>query len=373
MLLFRRKKSSGLRIPQIKGRIIRKESQEEMSSIPEKDGALAYKLLAHQERMTWDRFGQHALENASKNESHTKEGDSIVALHNHPPGEGDTAIVIAAGPSLKRKNPPEVIKKNNYKGAVVVTESAMRYCLQEGVIPDLVVTVDPDESRVVRWFGDPTLTDDKIAADDYFRRQDQDDAFNDEIRANEEILKLLKKYGNQMRIALSTTSSPNVVKRAFDVGMEVYWWNPMLDNPDEEGSVSQKLQDSNGFPCINAGGNVGSACWMIAGAALRKSKVALTGVDFSYYDDTPLLNTQYYREIVDLVGEKNVDALYARFLNPHLNAWFFTDPAYLWYREALLEMVIDAEWQTFNCTEGGIVFGEGIEFLPLADFLNTHA
>jgi hypothetical protein len=45
----------------------------------------------------------------------------------------------------------------------------------------------------------------------------------------------------------------------------------------------------------------------------------------------------------------------------------------MWYREAFLEMVEDAECETFNCTEGGILFGGPIQFVPLAEFLENHA
>jgi hypothetical protein len=42
----------------------------------------------------------------------------------------------------------------------------------------------------------------------------------------------------------------------------------------------------------------------------------------------------------------------------------------MWYRKVFLEMVADASCVTYNCTEGGIVFGEGIIFSPLKDFLD---
>ena len=50
----------------------------------------------------------------------------------------------------------------------------MYYCLRNGVVPDLVVTVDPHAQRMIRWFGQPDLTDAELAEDDYFRRQDLD-------------------------------------------------------------------------------------------------------------------------------------------------------------------------------------------------------
>jgi hypothetical protein len=336
-------------------------------------GEKAWELLDHMEQMTWDRHAGLSQKNAADNAPRFSEGQSLAALLREEIGSGDTATVIAAGPSVKRRDPANLVKQSGYKGAVVASESAISYCLRNGVVPDLAVTVDPGIERVVRWLGDPDLTPEKLAADDYFARQDQDDAFADEMRANEEILELLDKHGSSIRIALSTTSAKVLVDRVFDAGLQVYWFNPMLDDPDVPGSATAKLQAENGFPSVNAGGNVGTLCWLMAGEVLRKKNVALTGVDFSYYDDTPYLNTQYYYEAVDLVGEENLDSLFTRFYNPHVEAWFFTDPAYLWYRQCFLEMAEDSDYNTYNCTEGGILFGNNIECLPFKAFLETVA
>lgn len=342
-----------------------------MISEAERNGGLLRKLLPHMERMTRDRFGELWLTNAAANLPLVeKTGQSIAALHQAPIGAGDSAVIIAAGPSVKRKDPARVIRESGYDGALVVTESAMSYCLRNGVVPDLVVTLDPHVERVVRWFGDPTLTIEKLAEDDYFARQDQDDAFADEMRANDEMLSLLDKHGKDMKIALSMSSSQPVVQRAIDSGMDVYWWLPMLDDPDLPDSVTADLQGKTGLPAFNTGGNVGTACWMMADALLEKQHIALTGVDFSYYDGTPYLNTQYYYELVRLVGEDALDSLFVRIHNPYENAWFFTDPAYMWYRECFLELIEDAQGKTYNCTEGGILFGDGITVMPLREFLS---
>ena len=95
-------------------------------------------------------------------------------------------------------------------------------------------------------------------------------------------------------------------------------------------------------------------------------------MDFSYYDGTPYRNTQYYAEAVELVGEENLDSIFIAVHNPHLDARFYTDPAYYWYRQAFLEMAAEAACRTFNCTEGGILFGEGVEFVRLAEFLERN-
>jgi hypothetical protein len=193
--------------------------------------------------------------------------------------------------------------------------------------------------------------------------------FAREKETNTEIMRLLDRYGPQMRIALATCSAKSVVDRVLATGMQIYWWNPMFDDPDLPHSNTRQLFLSNHLPCINAGGNVGTACYMMAHAVLGKRQVALTGMDFSYYIDTPYLNTQYYTDLVDIIGEENLDAAFIKILNPYLNTWFYTDPAYYWFRDVFLQLAADADCTTFNCTEGGILFGDNIRFVPLRDFL----
>ena len=344
-----------------------------MASNPESGaGALGRELVAHMPQLTWNRTGAQALRNAELNRPFLGAGESLAALRGVQLGSGDSAVVIGAGPSIRRRDPAKVIKEAGYRGAILATESAMLYLLRNGIVPDLVVTADPHTKRIVRWFGDPKLSETALAEDDYFKRQDMDVSFKAEMEVNREILGLLDKHGKNIRIALSTSASEAVVERAMACGMKIYWWNPMLDDPDEPDSVTRQLQASNGLPCVNAGGNVGAACWMIATAVLEKRAVALTGMDFSYYDGTPYSQTQYYKELVALVGEDKLDSVYMRVFNPHTQEWAFTDPAYMWYRENFLDMVRDSDSQTANCTEGGILFGDGIEFIKLKDFVARH-
>ncbi len=342
----------------------------EMDHVPDSN-SLGMQLVAQMSDITRDRIQALALENARNNLSKIQEGVSLKALREETAGTGDKAIVIAAGPSLKRKQVAEQIIDSDFQGAIIATESSMLYCLRQGIIPDLVVTVDPHPKRIVRWFGDPDLTEADLRTDDYFERQDLDTSFSEALRTNDEILELLNKYGQQIKIAVSSSSANTVVTRAHQSGMQVYWWNPMYDDPDQENSVTRALQIENHLPCMNAGGNVGSAAWMMANAVLNKQRIAVTGMDFGYYAETPYRNTQYYYEALALVGEERLDELYMHVLNPYLEQWFYTDPAYMWYRECFLQMAAYADSQTFNCTEGGILFGGDITFTDLSTFLSA--
>jgi hypothetical protein len=329
-------------------------------------------LLDRLPQMTHDRVSGLALSNARLNVQYFGHGKSIRAIRDEKIGRGSSALVIAAGPSLHRRQYAEQIKERAFDGAIIATDSGLVYCLRNGIIPDLVVTIDPHAKRIVRWFGDPELTQRCLQQDDYFSRQDMDRAFSDELAYNREVLALIDQYGSKIRLALSTVSSETVVRRAISSGMQIYWWNPMLDDPHKYG-LTTELFDMNGFPCINACGNVGAACWMIGGEVLSKRHVGLLGMDFSYYDGTPYRNTQYYDEAVKLLGEENLDKFFIRTHNPYLGQWFFSDPAYYWYRQVFLEIASQVDFETYNCTEGGILFGESVRFIPFSEFLREWA
>jgi len=147
----------------------------------------------------------------------------------------------------------------------------------------------------------------------------------------------------------------------------------MLDDPDAENSMTRKLHDINDLPCVNAGGNVGAAAFMMADAVLEKKHVGLVGMDYSYFDGTPYRNTQHYEAMVKLKDDKDMDAFFFRVHNPYLNKWFIADPAYMWYRESFMEIAKDADCMIYNCTEGGILFGDPIEFIPIQQFLEKFS
>jgi len=338
----------------------------------EKSGSLGRLIASNLGEITLRKVTRDGFANAQRNAVWITKGKSIRELQTTPFMEGGDALVIAAGPSVHRHDTAKLIKESGFKGVIVATESAMAWCLRHDIVPHLVVTLDPHPERIVRWFGDPNLTDDMLTKDDYFAQQDMDPKFReDQLRFNQELISLVNANGPRIRIAVSSSASEAVVRRVVESGMDAYWWNPMYDDYDVEDSLTRKIHALNGLPCVNAGGNVGSACWVFAHAVLKKKRVGLVGMDFSYYSDTPYTQTQYYKEILSLVGPDRLDEVFVRMLNPDLGREFYTDPAYLWYRDAFLEMAQQAECETYNCTGGGILFGPRIHWMTLSEFLST--
>ena len=253
----------------------------------------------------------------------------------------------------------------------MAADGALGACLRAGVVPHVVVSVDPHPERIVRWFGDPTLTAPRD--DDYFRRQEMDPAHRiDELGANRALVDLVNAYGPKIKVAAATSAAPAVVERCEQAGMDIYWWNPMYDDYDKPGSLSRRLWEMNGLPCLNGGGNVGTAAWVLTHAVLGRRRIGLIGIDLGYAPGTSLEKTQYYPELLQLLGERYREA-FIHTENPVTGETWFSDPAYHWFREVFLEMARDADGETVNCTEGGLLFGPGITIASLDTFLATAA
>lgn len=279
-----------------------------------------------------------------------------------------TAIVIVAGPSLYRKDSIRRIVTSKFVGNTIATDASLGHCLRNNLIPDYLLSLDPHPHRVVRWFGDTELY--KRPADDYYSRQDLDPAhWEDEVGYNQKLIELVNRHGSKIKIILSTSVDPSVTKRCIESEMDIYWWNPVYDDFDKPDSVTRKLYESNGIPCMVTGGNVGTAAWVFANIILRKKEIAFVGMDLGYAPGTPLINTQCYYELKELLGDRLAQG-YISITNPFLNETWYTDPPYYWYKNVLLDLVHEAQCTTYNCTEGGILFEIPLKFIPLSEFLN---
>jgi hypothetical protein len=278
-------------------------------------------------------------------------------------------LMISAGPSLHRNKSLEVIKKIGFKGHIIAVDGALGHCLRNGVVPDFIISVDPDPHRIIRWFGDPRLSE--RPEDDYFQRQDLDPAFREnEITRNKEMIALVNQSGPSIKAIISTSVSPEISQRCIDAGMDLYWWNPLYDDYEKPDSISRQIYAFNKVPCMVTGGNVGTSAWVFAHSILHSPTVIMVGMDFSYPPGTNVINTQYYEYLKEIFPDDPAKGLLSVH-NPHTGDTLYTDPAYYWYNENFLHMASLAPCKTYNCTEGGILFGEGIEFKKLADVLTA--
>lgn len=285
--------------------------------------------------------------------------------------KSDISLVVSAGPSLHKRHSLQTIKESAFRGNVIAVDGSLGHCLRNGIIPDYLITVDPHPDRIIRWFGDPRLAE--RPDDDYFRRQDLDPALNkDEIARNRELIELVNEYGSRIKVIISTSVSPEITRRCLDAGMELYWWNPIYDDYDEPDSFTRQIYQLNKVPCMATGGNCGTSAWVFSHAVLRSRITILVGMDLSYAPGTNVINTQYYEILTECIPD-NPERGLIEIHNPYLKQTWLTDPAYYWYTVNFLNMAKDASCKTYNCTEGGILFGEGVEFAPLRETLELFS
>jgi len=306
----------------------------------------------------------HAHENVSRI-THTLRDVSL------PVGvKAESAVIISAGPSIHKQKSIKKLLSAGYKGTIVAVDGALVSCLKAGLMPDYVLTLDPHETRIVRWFGDPDI-EKNTENDDYFQRQDLDVEFrNNLIEQNLVHIALVNQYGAKIKAVVASSAPPNVVRRIEEAEFDTYWWNPLVDNPAEQGSLTRQLYEINRLPCMNTGGTVGTAAWVFTSSILKIPKIALLGMDLGYYADLPYSMTQKYYELLDHLGTtEGLEAHFPKFVYPLTGEEFYTDATYYWYRKNFLELLALSKCKTFNCTGGGVLFGDDLPCITLDSFL----
>ena len=289
------------------------------------------------------------------------------------PPAGDkakSAIVISAGPSVHRQKSIAHVLASGYKGTVIAVDGSLISCLKDGLFPDYVLTLDAHETRIVRWYGDPDF-EHNSRNDDYFQRQDLDVAFRTNlIEQNLAHIDLVNRHGSKSKAIVASSAPQNVVRRIEEAKFDTYWWNPLVDNPAEPNSLTRQLYDINRLPCVNTGGNVGTASWVFASTILKIPTIALLGMDFGYYADLPYSKTQKYYELIDHLGTtEGLEAHFPVYTYPLTGEKFYTDVTYSWYRKNFLELLTLSNARTFNCTGGGVLFGDRLPCVTLEEFL----
>lgn len=285
--------------------------------------------------------------------------------------KAQSGIVINAGPSLHRKRTIQRIKFRGYEGTIIAVDASYVACLKEGVIPDYLLTLDPHPTRIVRWFGDPSFKK-KSGDGDFFNKQDLDVTFrNNSEKENRDHLQLVNKYSYKTKAMVCSSSDISVISRIKEAKLPIFGWNPLVDDPQSTKSLTRRLYKINKLPCMNTGGNVGTAAWVFASVILKLPQIALVGMDFGYYADTPIDETQTYHELIRHLGmRQGIERYFLKTVFPLSGELFYLDPTYFWYRENFLDLMTRNRGSsvTFNCTEGGTLVHPKLENIPLETF-----
>ena len=283
-----------------------------------------------------------------------------------------SSVIISAGPSVHKKRSIKRILDAKYEGTTVAVDGSYIASLKAGLIPDFVVSLDPCPKRMVRWFGDHEF-EEHSKGDDYFTRQDLDITFRENsLKQNQDNIELVNKFGHRTKAIVASSCPRNVIERLKEAKFDLYWWNPLVDDPNQPDSVTRKLYNINKLPCMNTGGNVGTAAWVFANSFLKTPRIGMVGMDYGYYIQTPHFQTQSYYELLDRLGsEEALKECFMEFEFPLNKEKFYTDPTYFWYRRNFLELMSKSDKQNFNCTEGGTLFSSDVTCITLDEFLQS--
>jgi len=319
----------------------------------------------HLEELSGERISKSTRENLfkmwvrnfSENLQYIKEGKTLADLVPEKPEEAPkgAAIVIGAGPSLWKHKHLELLANSDFDGVLCVTDRMVIPCLKAGCIPDkyeMWIACGVDGAPIIKkWWDDP----------------------------------IVEKYGSEIKACIITSTHPEVVKVLRNNGVDIYWFNPIFDDWRDNESytrlqliMTQSERNPKGAASLSCLGNSGSACWVLAHALLRRSPIALIGIDFGYPGEQPIEKTQYFSTFVQAAGG-NVELAgqaFKRFYNPFFKCEAYADPVFLHYREAFLEALKQTEpWVlTIQCTEGGVLFDlEGrMKHMRFKDFLKYY-
>jgi hypothetical protein len=264
-----------------------------------------------------------------------------------------SAIIIGAGPSIKKHDHLKLLADSDYKGSIICTDKMLAPTLKAGITPDrfpkfYVATIDPLE--VIRKFYDD---------------------------------KIIDEYGNKINAIFSTVISPSVIKRARESGMKIHWLHALYDYHEGKKSFNQisalivrAKNHPNGLPAIQTGGNVGTSSWFIAWKILKCSTVALIGINHGWNDDDPWEEIfAYSKTPLDIDRNNNTfKKAFPRIYNPDFDCHCIQNPIFQYYGNALKEFIARSpqEVATINATEGGAIFGERIKCMTFKNFLSKY-
>ena len=313
------------------------------------------------ERKNYEVYFDDWIKNFRDNLNSIRNGNSAKKLI--PKEQYSSAIVIGAGPSLKKNKHLEILADSNFTGAVICCDSVLSKVLEAGITPEkfknfFVISIDT-QSHQKEFFEKP----------------------------------IIKKFSNKIKCILSTTVHSSTHKAIIDSGMEIYWVHTLFDYDKGKtsfnyisGIMSRSNTNEKGFPGIQTGGNVGTSAWVISWNILKCPQVVLIGIDNSYpvenidgkidINSVGRVHPILYEHLKGSQSDKNNSKLTERAFpivhNPDFNCYYIQDPIFLYYSNALNEFIGKTKniVKTINATGGGAIFGEGVISMEFKKFLN---
>lgn len=222
------------------------------------------------------------------------------------------AVIIGAGSTIYDKNHLVTLAKSNFDGYVLPTDRILKYALEHGITP----------SRFPRYYT--AIINDLMSNDKWYLMESM---FNHQI---------VKKHAKDIKCFLSSQVHPKQRSYLSKMGISIvgyyhmYGKSPLYPTPPKPEPM--ELEDC---------GNVSIALWSLAKESFHCSEIALLGIDLSYskYD------AEFYHGNTSTTWDYELSC-------------------------SLKLLETSTGVKTYNCTEGGRLYGPGIINSTLKDFLN---
>lgn len=274
------------------------------------------------------------IENISNNLLTIKSGKDISEI----PESRKPALIIGAGPSLKRHNHLELLKKNEFNGIIFATDRILKDCLNSGIIPDYVAIMDASP-KIFNYINH----------------------------------KIVDKFADKTTAIMAVQTHPSVVKRWKG---DIFWYNTSIDETiiPNLNYIMYLLTKKTELPTA---GHTSSLAWNAAFFVFKSNPIVIIGMDLSYPLDTPIEETWYYEGYLKRYNnDKNkVRSLYKKYHHSVFNTDCYYDPVFGYYiTDSLFQLTEFAKTgrKIYNCTEGGAIEGEGINCMSLKKYLESQ-
>jgi hypothetical protein len=266
---------------------------------------------------------------------------------------GRPAICIGAGPSLFDHEHLDLLAESSFQdkgGVIFSTAHSLKWCLDAGIVPDIVNVVDGDQKMVDFISGAPE---------------------GDGLDVNEVV--------DTIKLVYIASTHPEVLNRWE--GKQKYTFMsgvPQSIIPNVDTFLSVLLPE---LTQLDTGGNSGTCNFSLA-AYLGCGPIGLVGMDFSYPKNYPYDQTQYYNAYLRSVGleyrdvQEMIEKCYTDYVHPVYETECYYDFVYEVFMNGLLELskTYEQVWGTklINCTEGGAIHADNIECIGLGEFIERY-
>lgn len=273
------------------------------------------------------------LNNMRKNFDAIKTNKDITDI----PKSNTPALVIGAGPSLKRKNHLEILAEKGFDGIIFATDRILKDCLEQSIIPDYVLIADGSEKIL-----------------DYINHD------------------IVHEYASKIGAIMCTITHPSVVEEWKG---EIYWFINFISQ-DIHPNIGKVLQSLLKKTMITTAGHVSSLGWGI-GVTIGCNPIVLIGVDLSYPEDVPMEQTWYYSGYEKRFkgNKERIRSVYKHYHHNFFNTDCYYDPffdAYITCSLSHFNVMSQKGLKIINCTGGGAIEGKGVECMNFDDYLESN-